>query len=164
MAFTSEKSRVAFVVGWGKLLGQDSMLVHRMSECSAQALPGPSGIYLPTHLKSHCSMGMPQFTDTCALMALSFGVSSVFRDSPTAGRCSAGSSEASQEKDPTAHPAGDPSAGDSGTQKALELHICDFGDSLQLFIILCNPRALTNRWRINICRWRVDINHWIIDR
>ncbi|NXO90022.1 BLM protein, partial [Certhia brachydactyla] len=41
-------------------------------------------------------------------------VSSVFRDSPTGGRCTAGSSEARQEKDPTTHPGGDPSAGDSG--------------------------------------------------
>ncbi|XP_053843877.1 recQ-like DNA helicase BLM isoform X1 [Vidua macroura] len=39
---------------------------------------------------------------------------SVFRDSPTGGRCTAGSSEARQEKVPTAHPGGDPSAGDSG--------------------------------------------------
>ncbi|RLV92635.1 hypothetical protein DV515_00013719 [Chloebia gouldiae] len=39
---------------------------------------------------------------------------SVFRDSPTGGMCTAGSSEAKQEKVPTAHPGGDPSAGDSG--------------------------------------------------
>ncbi|NWU34153.1 BLM protein, partial [Hylia prasina] len=42
------------------------------------------------------------------------GVSSIFRDSPTGGRCTAGSSEARQEKGPTTHPGGDPSAGDSG--------------------------------------------------
>ncbi|KAM4893082.1 LOW QUALITY PROTEIN: recQ-like DNA helicase BLM [Sylvia borin] len=41
-------------------------------------------------------------------------VSSVFRASPTGGRCTAGSSEARQEKVPTTHPGGDPSAGDSG--------------------------------------------------
>ncbi|NXO23597.1 BLM protein, partial [Cisticola juncidis] len=41
-------------------------------------------------------------------------VSSIFRDSPTGGRCSAGSSEARQEKVPTTQPGGDPSAGDSG--------------------------------------------------
>lgn len=97
-------------------------------------------------------------------MALSFGLSSVFRDSPTGGRCTAGSSEARQEKVPTAHPGDDPSTGHSGTQNALEFHISDFGDNLQLFIILCNARTLTKRWRINICRWRVDINSWIIDR
>ncbi|XP_030137816.4 recQ-like DNA helicase BLM isoform X2 [Taeniopygia guttata] len=39
---------------------------------------------------------------------------SVFRDSPAGGRCTAGSSEARQEKVSTAHPGGDPSAGDSG--------------------------------------------------
>ncbi|NXI13534.1 BLM protein, partial [Irena cyanogastra] len=41
-------------------------------------------------------------------------VSSVFRDSPTGGRCTAGSSQARQEKVPTTHPSGDPGAGDSG--------------------------------------------------
>ncbi|NWH84644.1 BLM protein, partial [Aegithalos caudatus] len=41
-------------------------------------------------------------------------LSSVFRDSPTGGRSTAGSSEARQEKVPTTHPGGDPSAGDSG--------------------------------------------------
>ncbi|NXP40907.1 BLM protein, partial [Leiothrix lutea] len=41
-------------------------------------------------------------------------VSSVFRASPTGGRCTAGSSEARQEKVPTTHPGADPSAGDSG--------------------------------------------------
>ncbi|NXR71585.1 BLM protein, partial [Pycnonotus jocosus] len=41
-------------------------------------------------------------------------VSSVFRDSPTGGRCTAGSSEARQEKVPTTHPGGDPSTGHSG--------------------------------------------------
>ncbi|NXL19002.1 BLM protein, partial [Setophaga kirtlandii] len=40
--------------------------------------------------------------------------SSVFRDSPTGGRCTPGSSEARQEKVPSTHPGGDPSAGDSG--------------------------------------------------
>ncbi|XP_064245774.1 recQ-like DNA helicase BLM isoform X2 [Passer domesticus] len=39
---------------------------------------------------------------------------SVFRESPTGGRCTPGSSEARQEKGPTTHPGGDPSAGDSG--------------------------------------------------
>lgn len=97
-------------------------------------------------------------------MAFPFSVSSVFRDSPTGGRCTPGSSEARQEKVPSTHPGNDPSAGDSGTQNALEFHISDFGDSLQLFIILCNPRTLTNRWKMNICRWRVDINGWIIER
>ncbi|KAF2985823.1 hypothetical protein EK904_006736, partial [Melospiza melodia maxima] len=38
---------------------------------------------------------------------------SVFRDSPTGGRCTPGSSEARQEKVPSAHP-GDANAGDSG--------------------------------------------------
>lgn len=107
---------------------------------------------------------MPQFTDICILMAFSFGVRSIFRDSPTGGRCTAGSSEARQEKVPTTCPGGDPSAGDSGTQSVLEFHISDFGDSLQLFIVLCNPRALTNRWGFNIYRWRIDINNWITDR
>ncbi|NXV06060.1 BLM protein, partial [Cettia cetti] len=41
-------------------------------------------------------------------------VSSIFRASPTGGRSTAGSSEARQEKVPTAHPGGDPSAGHSG--------------------------------------------------
>ncbi|NWI40974.1 BLM protein, partial [Picathartes gymnocephalus] len=41
-------------------------------------------------------------------------LSSIFRDSPTGGRCTAGSSKARQEKVPTTHPGGDPSAGDSG--------------------------------------------------
>ncbi|RMB94162.1 hypothetical protein DUI87_28967 [Hirundo rustica rustica] len=36
------------------------------------------------------------------------------RDSPSAGKCTAGGSEARQEKVPTTHPGGDPSAGDSG--------------------------------------------------
>lgn len=107
---------------------------------------------------------MPQFTDICILMAFSFGVCSSFRDSLTGGRCTAGSSEARQEKVPTTCPGGDPSAGDSGTQSVLEFHISDFGDSLQLFIVLCNPRALTNRWGFNIYRWRIDINSWITDR
>ncbi|NXQ47180.1 BLM protein, partial [Catharus fuscescens] len=65
--------------------------------------------------------------------------SSVFRDSPTGGRCSAGSSEARQEKDPTSHPAGGPSAGDSGEAvpvapqllRAMEA-ICELVDAIPL--------------------------------
>ncbi|KAI1235294.1 hypothetical protein IHE44_0002937, partial [Lamprotornis superbus] len=64
---------------------------------------------------------------------------SVFRDSPTGGRCSAGSSEARQEKVPTTHPAGDPSAGDSGEAvpvapqlfRAMEA-ICELVDAIPL--------------------------------
>ncbi|NWT62076.1 BLM protein, partial [Erythrocercus mccallii] len=74
-------------------------------------------------------------------------VSSIFRDSPTGGRCTAGSSEARQEKVPTTHPGGDPSAGDSGTQNALGFHISDFGHSLQLFIIL--RKLLANSVSLN---------------
>lgn len=166
MAFTSEKSRVTFVVGWEKISGaRFYTLVHRMSDCSALGFyPALQEFIFYTHLKSCCSMEMPQFTDICILMAFSFGVCSSFRDSPTGGRCTAGSSEARQEKVPTTRPGGDPSAGDSGTQSVLEFHISDLEDSLQLFIVLCNPRALTNRWRFNIYRWRIDINSWITDR
>lgn len=129
-------------MGWEKIAG--ARFQHRMSDCSALGFClGSQEFILYTHLKSPCSMVMPQFTDICILMAFSFGVSSVFRASPSGGR--AGSSEAKQEKVPTAHPGADPSAGDSGTQNALEFHISGFGDSLQLFIILCNPRTLT--WR-----------------
>lgn len=132
-------------MGWEEITGaRFHALVHRMSDCSALGFYlGHQEFTFYTHLKSRCSMEMPQFTDICILMAFSFGVSSTFRDSPTGGRCTAGSSEVRQEKVPKTHPGGDPSAGDSGTQNALEFHISDFGDSSQLFIILCNPRALT---------------------
>ncbi|NXC09159.1 BLM protein, partial [Orthonyx spaldingii] len=64
---------------------------------------------------------------------------SVFRDSPTGGRCTAGSSEARQEKVPTAHPRCDPSAGDSGeaVPVAWQLYgvmeaICELVDAIPL--------------------------------
>ncbi|NWW39518.1 BLM protein, partial [Panurus biarmicus] len=66
-------------------------------------------------------------------------VSSVFRDSPTGGRCIAGSSEARQEKVPTTHPGGDPCAGDSGEAMpvAPQLYgvmeaICELVDAIPL--------------------------------
>ncbi|NXO45645.1 BLM protein, partial [Locustella ochotensis] len=67
------------------------------------------------------------------------GASSVFRDSPTGGRCTAGSSEARQEKIPTTHPGGDSSAGDSGeaVPVAPQLYgvmeaICELVDAIPL--------------------------------
>ncbi|NXE41652.1 BLM protein, partial [Ptilorrhoa leucosticta] len=66
-------------------------------------------------------------------------VSSIFRDSPTGGRCTAGSSEARQEKVPTTHPGGDPSARDSGeaVPVARQLYgvmeaICELVDAIPL--------------------------------
>ncbi|XP_048173745.1 Bloom syndrome protein isoform X1 [Corvus hawaiiensis] len=66
-------------------------------------------------------------------------VSSIFGDSPTGGRCTAGSSEAKQEKAPTTHPGGDPSAGDSGeaVPVARQLYgvmeaICELVDAIPL--------------------------------
>ncbi|NXR47058.1 BLM protein, partial [Hippolais icterina] len=66
-------------------------------------------------------------------------VSSIFRDSPTGGRCTAGSSEARQEKAPTTHPGGDPSAGGSGeaVPVAPQLYgvmqaICELVDAIPL--------------------------------
>ncbi|NXD30543.1 BLM protein, partial [Spelaeornis formosus] len=65
--------------------------------------------------------------------------SSVFRDSPTVGRCTAGSSEARQVKFPTAHPGGDASATDSGeaVPVAPQLYgvmeaICELVDAIPL--------------------------------
>ncbi|NXR33783.1 BLM protein, partial [Zosterops hypoxanthus] len=64
-------------------------------------------------------------------------VSSVFRASPSGGR--AGSSEAKQEKVPTAHPGADPSAGDSGAAVPVSPRllgvmeaICDLVDTIPL--------------------------------
>ncbi|NWV33506.1 BLM protein, partial [Grantiella picta] len=64
---------------------------------------------------------------------------STFRESPTGGRCTSGSSEPSQEKIPTAHPGGDPSAGDSGeaVPVAPQLYgvmeaICELVDAIPL--------------------------------
>ncbi|NWV95608.1 BLM protein, partial [Machaerirhynchus nigripectus] len=66
-------------------------------------------------------------------------VSSIFRDSPTGGRCTAGSSEARKEKVPTTHAGGDPSAGDSGetVPVAQQLYgvmeaICELVDAIPL--------------------------------
>ncbi|NXQ59605.1 BLM protein, partial [Anthoscopus minutus] len=66
-------------------------------------------------------------------------VSSIFRDTPTGGRCTAGSSEARQEKVSTTHPGGDPGAGDSGeaVPVAPQLYrvmeaICELVDAIPL--------------------------------
>ncbi|NXE95789.1 BLM protein, partial [Menura novaehollandiae] len=68
-------------------------------------------------------------------------VSSIFRDSPTGGRCTAGSFEARQEKLPTTHPGAgdDPSAGDAGgaVPLAQQLYgvmeaICELVDAIPL--------------------------------
>uniref|UniRef100_U3K8X3 RecQ-like DNA helicase BLM n=1 Tax=Ficedula albicollis TaxID=59894 RepID=U3K8X3_FICAL len=82
---------------------------------------------------------MPQFADTCTSVPFPCAVSSVFRDTPTGGRCSAGSSEARQEKDPTTHPAADPGAEDSGeavpvAQQLLRVTeaICELVDAIPL--------------------------------
>ncbi|NWV68813.1 BLM protein, partial [Malurus elegans] len=64
---------------------------------------------------------------------------SIFRDSPTGGSSMAGSSEARQEKVPTTHPGGDPSAEDSGeaVPVARQLYgvmeaICELVDAIPL--------------------------------
>ncbi|NWX56608.1 BLM protein, partial [Promerops cafer] len=66
-------------------------------------------------------------------------VSSIFRDSPAAGRWAAGSSEARQETVPSAHPGADPSAGDAGeaVPVAPQLYgvmeaICELVDAIPL--------------------------------
>ncbi|NWI49067.1 BLM protein, partial [Calyptomena viridis] len=68
-------------------------------------------------------------------------VSSIFRDSPSGGRCSAGSSESRPGKGPTAHPAAgcDPSAGNAGegvpgAQQLLGVMeaICELVDAIPL--------------------------------
>ncbi|NWV24552.1 BLM protein, partial [Origma solitaria] len=78
---------------------------------------------------------LPPFSPS--VQSVSF--TSVFRDSPIDGRCTAGSSEAKQEKVPITHPGGDPGAGDSGeaVPVARQLYgvmeaICELVDAIPL--------------------------------
>lgn len=82
-------------------------------------------------------------------MTFSFNISNIFKESPTGGRATASSIESKPGKVATMQPVAesDPSAEDAGTQNILKFFALDFGDGLQLLVLLhvpCNLRALTN--------------------
>lgn len=82
-------------------------------------------------------------------MTFSFDVSNIFKESPTGGRSTASSIESKPGKVATVQPVAnsDPSVEDAGTRNILKFYVSDFGDGLQLIVLLCIPcnlRALTS--------------------
>lgn len=94
-------------------------------------------------------------------MTFSFDVSNIFKESPTGGRSTASSIESKPGKVATVQPVADsdPSAEDAGTRNILKFYASDFGDGLQLIVLLCIPcnlRALTNSWLMGTRKQRTE--------